>query len=436
MSVLISSITVGSPAEKAGIKPNDILLSINKNDIIDVLDYRFWQNEKRLIVTVKRMEKVKNFRIKKQEYEELGLEFETYLMDKQRSCKNKCIFCFIDQLPKGMRKSLYFKDDDSRLSFLFGNYVTLTNLTEHEVDRIIKMHISPVNVSVHTTNPELRVSMMKNKTAGTSLGILKRLNAAGIALNCQLVLCPGINDGDELRRSLKDLTALENVGCIAAVPVGLTDYREGLEPLKPYTKDTANEVINIIDETANECEITRGDRIVYASDEFYIKAEREIPNAKFYGDFLQLENGVGLIALLKSEVDAALITLDNAAENREVSIITGVDMAPFMKEIANKITSKWQNLKVNVYPIINNFFGTKITVTGLLTAKDTIEQLKNKPLGEEILLSESMFNTDGVTLDDKTKEDIESALNVRVKIVKNDGFELVSAVANIKESEV
>lgn len=431
MSVLISSVASGSPAEKAGIKPNDTLLSINKNDIIDVLDYRFWQNEKRVVLKVQRMDKTLKFRIKKQEYEELGLEFETYLMDKQRSCKNKCIFCFIDQLPKGMRESLYFKDDDSRLSFLFGNYITLTNLTEHEVDRIIKMHISPVNVSVHTTNPELRQKMMKNKNAGNSLEVLTRLNKAGIALNCQLVLCPGINDGDELRRSLNDLTALQNVGCIAAVPVGLTDYREGLENLEPYTKESAIEVLNIIDQVANECENSRGDRIVYASDEFYIKAGREIPSAEFYGDFLQLENGVGLIALLVSEVDAALISLNDTVTSREVGIVTGVDMAPFMEEISEKIMKKWQNLKVNVYPIVNNFFGTKITVTGLLTAKDTIDQLKGKSLGEEILLSESMFNTDGVTLDDKTKEDIEKALNTQVKIVKNDGYELVSKIANI-----
>ena len=432
MSVLIKSVTEGSVAEQAGINAGDTLLSINRHDIIDVLDYRFWQNEKRLTVVIKRLDKTLKFRIKKQEYGDLGLEFETYLMDKQKSCKNKCVFCFIDQLPKGMRESLYFKDDDSRLSFLFGNYITLTNLTEHEVNRIIKMHISPVNISVHTTNPELRVKMMKNKTAGTSLQVLKRLNKHGIAMNCQLVLCPGINDGDELRRSLKDLTALKNVGCIAAVPVGLTDHREGLEQLKPYTKETATEVINIIDEVAKKCEISRGERVVYASDEFYIKAEKTLPNAEFYGDFLQLENGVGLVALFKNEAESALVSLSDEAPTREVSIITGVDMAPFMKEIAEKIMQKWPNIKVYVYSVVNNFFGKNITVTGLLTANDIIEQLKGKNLGEEIFLSESMFNTDGVTLDDKTKEDIAHILNTKVKIAKNDGYEFVMNIANLQ----
>ena len=270
MSVVISSVTPGSPADKAGLHGGDTLISINDNEIVDVLDYRFYQDVTRPVLKyIDESGKIKKAKIKKREYDELGLEFETYLMDKQHSCRNKCVFCFIDQLPPGMRESLYFKDDDSRLSFLFGNYITLTNISEHEIERIIKMHISPINVSVHTTNPELRVKMMKNKNAGKVLSIIDRFNAAGIKLNCQLVLCPGYNDGAELERSLKDLCALENAECIAAVPVGVTAYRDGLEELESFNRETAGAVIDIIDRFGDFCEKKYGDRAPNTTATFY-----------------------------------------------------------------------------------------------------------------------------------------------------------------------
>ena len=323
MAVKIFDVTTGSHADKAGIKKGETLLSINSNEIVDVLDYRFYQVNRKLTLEVEDEDKnVRTIEMTKGEYEEIGLEFETYLMDKQHSCRNKCIFCFIDQLPKGMRESLYFKDDDSRLSFLFGNYITLTNITEHEIDRIIKMHISPINVSVHTTNPELRVKMMKNKNAGKVLSIIDRFNAAGIKLNCQLVLCPGYNDGAELERSLTDLCTLENAECIAAVPVGVTAYREGLEKLETFNKETAGAVIDIIDRFGDFCEKKYGDRRVYAADEFYLKAELPIPEAAFYGDFDQLENGVGLMANMKEEFADALEDLPEQPARDKTNALT------------------------------------------------------------------------------------------------------------------
>ena len=336
MSVVILSVTPGSPAEKAGLHGGDTLISINDNEIVDVLDYRFYQDVTRPVLKyIDENGKLKKAKIKKREYEELGLEFETYLMDKQHSCRNKCVFCFIDQLPPGLRESLYFKDDDSRLSFLFGNYITLTNISEHEIERIIKMHISPINVSVHTTNPELRVKMMKNKNAGKVLSVIDRFNAAGIKLNCQLVLCPGYNDGAELERSLTDLCALENAECIAAVPVGVTAYREGLEKLETFNKETAGAVIDIIDRFGNFCEEKYGDRRVYAADEFYILAEREMPGAEYYGDFLPLENGLGMWALMKKEVEDALAdTEETSGLPRKVSLATGEAAYPLIASVA------------------------------------------------------------------------------------------------------
>ena len=361
MSVVISSVTPGSPAEKAGLHGGDTLISINDNEIVDVLDYRFYQDVTRPVLKyIDESGKIKKAKIKKREYEELGLEFETYLMDKQHSCRNKCVFCFIDQLPPGLRESLYFKDDDSRLSFLFGNYITLTNISEHEIERIIKMHISPINVSVHTTNPELRVKMMKNKNAGKVLSIIDRFNAAGIKLNCQLVLCPGYNDGAELERSLKDLCALENAECIAAVPVGVTAYREGLEKLETFNKETAGAVIDIIDRFGDFCQKKYGDRRVYAADEFYILAEREMPGAEYYGDFLQLENGVGMWALMKKEVEDALAdTEEISGAPRKVSLATGEAAYPLIASVAKLCEEKRAGLKCNVYAIKNEFLAVK-----------------------------------------------------------------------------
>ena len=392
MSVIIKDVEKKSPAYKAGIKSGDTLLTLNGNTIMDVLDYRFYQSDEKLTAEIINSKgKIKKLKIKKDEFQELGLLFDTYLMDQKHSCKNKCIFCFIDQLPKGLRESLYFKDDDSRLSFLFGNYITLTNITEHEIERIIKMHISPINISVHTTNPELRVKMMTNKNAGKALDVIKRFNDAGIKMNSQLVLCPGYNDGAELERTLNDLLNLENMECIAAVPVGLTKYRDGLAKLEPFNKENASSVLDIIDKYAQKSLEKYASRRIYGSDEFYLLAEREIPSAEFYGDFLQLENGVGLWALLKSEAYSAIKEVGEKSVDRHISIATGVSAYPLIRDIADKCEQKCKGLKCDVYAIKNNFFGEKITVSGLITATDIYEQLKDTDLGETLYIPSSML---------------------------------------------
>ena len=434
MAVIVELVEKGSAAWRAGIRAGDTLVSLNGNTIVDVLDYRFYQNNEKIvaeIVTAKG--KIKKIKIKKGEYDELGLQFETYLMDEKRSCKNKCIFCFIDQLPKGLRDSLYFKDDDSRLSFLFGNYITLTNITEHEIERIIKMHISPINISVHTTNPELRVKMMTNKNAGKVLEIMHRFNEAGIKMNSQLVLCPGFNDGEELERSLKDLLELENMECIAAVPVGLTKFRDGLANLQPFDKTSAAETIDIIDKYGDIALQKYGDRRIYASDEFYLLSGREMPSAEYYGDFLQLENGVGLWALLLSEVKAALEDIATAKTNRKISIATGVAAYPLICSIAKMCEQRMSGLSCEVYKIENDFFGKRITVSGLVTATDIINQLGDKDLGEELLIPSSMLRSEGdMFLDSITIDELSSKLNVKITPVDNDGYMLVDCILGKK----
>lgn len=435
MSVIIKTVESGSPAEKAGLKSGDTLLSINKNDIMDVLDYRFYQNNEKLKITfINEKGKIKTARIRKGEYDELGLEFETYLMDKKHSCLNKCVFCFIDQLPKGMRESLYFKDDDSRLSFLFGNYITLTNITEHEVERIIKMHISPINISVHTTNPELRVKMMTNKNAGNVLSIINRFNDAGIKINCQMVLCPGYNDGKELEKTLEDLTALENAECIAAVPVGLTKYREGLAELEPFNKQTAGETIDIINRFGEKCLEKYGSRRVYASDEFYLLAERPLPGAEYYGEFLQLDNGVGLWSLLLKESLEALSENDyKLTKKRKITLVTGKAAYPLITEIVDKCQKKWDNLDCSVVAVKNNFFGELITVAGLITATDIIDQTAGRDFGEEILIPRVMLRDEGdMFLDSITVDELSERLGVPITAVDNDGWEFIDAVLGIK----
>lgn len=435
MAVIIKSVDRGSVCERAGFCAGDTLVSLNGNEITDVLDYRFYQNNEKIkAVFINAKGKTVKKTIKKDEYEELGLNFDTYLMDKKRSCKNKCIFCFIDQLPKGLRETLYFKDDDSRLSFLFGNYITLTNITEREIERIIKMHISPINISVHTTNPELRARMMNNKTAGEALGVMKRFNDAGIRMNCQLVLCPEINDGKELIRSLEDLSALQMVECIAAVPVGLTKFREGLTELKPFDKASAQEVIEIIDRFGEKCIEQYGERRIYAADEFYLLSGREIPNARYYGDFLQLENGVGLWALLLDEVKDALadITVEENTKPQKISIATGVAAYPLIKDIARKCEGYKKGLECQVFQIKNNFFGEKITVAGLITATDIYEQLEGKDLGEKLLIPSAMLRNEGdMFLDSVTVEELSQKLSVEIIPVDNSGYELVNKILDI-----
>lgn len=436
MPVKILAVEPGGPASHAGVRPGETLLSINGNEICDILDYRFYETDRHLSIVLRDGAGAeRTVQIRKGQYESIGLEFETYLMDQQHSCTNRCIFCFIDQLPKGLRKSLYFKDDDSRLSFLFGNYVTLTNLKEREVDRIIKMHISPINISVHTTNPELRVKMMGNRFAGKSLDILYRFAKAGIKLNCQIVLCRDINDGEELDRTLKDLTSLwPSVQSVAVVPLGLTKYRQGLYPLTGYDSETARAVVRQLERWGDRCEQKYGQRICYAADEFYLKAQLPIPPAPFYGDFDQLENGVGLMASLKQEFLDALEDFVPPASARKVTLATGVAAHPFLDTLLDELRQRCHNLTCNVIPIVNDFFGDTITVAGLVTGGDLLKQLQGRELGDALLLPDVMLRREGdIFLDDVSLEELSEALQIQIITVPNDGYALLDAVVGREE---
>ena len=431
MPVTVSSTQSGGLARKHGIEVGDRIISINGNEINDILDYRFYETDRRLNILLEKADGSKReITVRKGQYDSLGVECGTYLMDRQRSCRNKCVFCFIDQLPKGMRKSLYFKDDDDRLSFLFGNYITLTNIDEREIERIIKMRISPVNISVHTTNPELRVKMMKNPHAGESLRFIKKLADGGISLNCQIVLCPEWNDGAELDRTLRDLTALcPAVQSVAVVPVGLTKHREDLEKLRMFTPGECGSVIDQIEAFGDMCAEKFGSRIVYPSDEFYLNAGREIRGEEFYEDYAQLENGVGMVSLLMSEFQAAVEDEQGDDGHYSASIACGTSIAPILKKLLDLARKKWHNANWKVYPIVNHFFGERITVSGLITGHDLIEQLCGEELGNRLLISSCMLDSSGsVLLDDMTPEEVESALNVQVMAVNSDGYELLDAL--------
>ena len=424
MASEIIKIAPASPAAKTKIATGDVLLSINGHAVEDVLDYRFYAAERRLkLELLNRNRNHYRLRIKKEEYEDLGLEFADGLMDKQRHCRNKCVFCFIDQLPPGLRESLYFKDDDARLGFLFGNYITLTNLTDRDVQRIIEMRLSPVNVSVHTMNPALRCRMMGNPRAGESLAYLDLFARAGIDLNIQLVLCPGWNDGNELRYSLIELLKLPTVRSIAAVPVGLTKYRENLTELRPFTKTEAQAAIAIFDEF-------RSDGVeLCASDEFFLLAETEMPGVEYYGEFRQIENGVGLWASFKDDVLDALNNSAFSIHNSALTIATGYAAYPLLRFLVDECEKIWHNMHVNIRPIENRFFGEHITVAGLLTGQDVMEQLRGVNLGDRLLLPAAMFNRDGLTLDGMTLGDISQALDIPVMAVKNDAGDFLKAIA-------
>ena len=437
--VKILAVLPRSIAEKAGVRGGDMLVSINQNEIRDVLDYRFYLTDTNVSVTLLRGEASYTVHINKGEYDDIGLSFETPLMDKKHSCTNRCVFCFIDQLPPGMRESLYFKDDDDRLSFLHGNYVTLTNLKDADIDRIIKMHISPVNVSVHTTNPELRVKMMKNKHAGEVLSYLGRMADAGIALCTQIVLCKGLNDNAELDRTMHDLIKYyPSLRSCAIVPVGLTKYREKLYPLEAFSPEECAAVIEQVNAFGEECLQKFGTRIFYCSDEFYVRAGLPLPEEDYYEDYSQIENGVGMLTSMRSEFDLELDYLDELLSGfcapRTVSVATGMAAHEHISSLAKELMARVEGLTVNVYPIVNNFFGESVTVAGLLTGGDVIEQLMGKDLGDELLFPAVMLRADGdVFLDDMTPDELSARLGVPVRPSENDGAKLIAALLGIGE---
>ena len=428
--VRIERVDRGSYAEKAGIKPGDKLISINGKDIKDVLDYRYYICEKNLVISVSRDSQTMEFKIRKRdEYDDIGLEFETFLMDKKRTCANKCIFCFIDQNPKGMRETIYFKDDDTRLSFLQGNYVILTNLTDKDIQRIIDMRMTPVNISVHTTNPDLRVRMLNNKNAGTSLRFLKTLDEGGIRMNCQIVLCKGINDGIELERTIVDLSGYKNIESIAIVPAGLTGHRENLCHLEPFDKKEAGDVIDLVECYSQMFRKERGIGLAYCSDEFYITAERPMPSESQYDGYPQIENGVGMITSFTNEFEEELEFIDEVDDSREVSIATGYAAYDCIKKLCEETEKKFSNVKVHVYRIKNNFFGGHVTVAGLVTGKDLTEQLKGQPLGEELLIPSVMLRHEGdLFLCGMSLTEAEDILGIKIKTNGPNGADLLHAI--------
>ncbi len=425
--VTVYGIVPGSIAEKNGIMVGDILHTVNGSEIRDVLDYRFYLTNTSVVLSLNRNGVFYQVKIHKEMYADIGLEFETYLMDKKHSCRNRCIFCFIDQLPKGMRDTLYFKDDDSRLSFLMGNYITLTNLNDSDIERIIHMHISPVNISVHTTNPELRVQMMKNKRAGEVLKYLNMLSDAGIEINAQIVLCRGVNDGNELLHSMRDLARLPSVNSVSVVPAGMTAYREKLFPLTPFTPNECVNIIKTVTDFGDKCEKEHGKRIFFCGDEFYIKGNVPFPDEEFYEGYSQIENGVGMITSMRTEFGFALE--DKAFSEipkRTVSCATGYAAYDLIYELAQKAMAEVKGLNVNVFKIRNDFFGESITVTGLLTGQDIAKQLKDHALsgdlGEKLLLSRSMLRSEGdLFLDGMTPEELSEQLGVKIEFSDTDG---------------
>jgi putative radical SAM enzyme (TIGR03279 family) len=427
----ITKIEEDSIAEALKIKPGDELLTINGQEMADVLDYHYLIHDENIELLIRKPNgKEKLFEFEKDYDDDLGIEFEDGLMDDYKSCHNKCIFCFIDQMPKGMRETLYFKDDDSRLSFLQGNYITLTNLSEAEIDRMIKYKLSPINISVQATNPELRCKMLNNRFAGNIMDIIGRFADAGIMMNTQVVLCKGYNDGAELDRTITDLSKYaDNIIGLSVVPAGLTKFREGLAKLYEFDEKESMDVLIQIHNWQEKMLKTCGSRFVFASDEWYIKANHPIPPASYYEGYGQLENGVGMIRSLVDEVHEAIGNYSYEGREKLVSIATGVIAYPYIKELADFVSDHFPKVKVNVYKIINNFFGESITVAGLITGKDLIEQLTGIELGEKLLLTETMFRSGEETLlDDLTKTDVENALQTEIAIVKSEGDAFISSI--------
>ena len=431
MEHIISSVAPGSIAQEMGIEPGDRLLEVNGKSPEDVFDYRYLMNEEEILVLIRKVNGEEwELEIEKEYEDDLGIEFENGLMDDYRSCRNKCIFCFIDQLPKGMRSTLYFKDDDSRLSFLQGNYLTLTNMSEHDIDRIIQYKLSPINISFQTMNPKLRCKMLHNRFAGEIFDKVKRLKDAGIIMNGQIVLCRGVNDGAELERSIRELTAyMPQLESVSVVPVGLTRYRDGLYPLEPFTKEDACEVLDLIHGWQEKLYKEWGNHFIHAGDEWYILAERPIPDEKTYDGYLQLENGVGMVRLLEEEVVQTLAGMTGDDRKIHRTIATGELAAPFLRKHVESVRKKYPNVDIQVLAIKNEFFGGKITVAGLITGSDLISQLKGKDLGDRLLLTNHMLKSgEPVFLDDVTVDDVQNALQIKVSIVESSGADFVSSL--------
>lgn len=433
---IIQNTEPGSIAEEMGIGAGDCLLAINGKEITDIFDYRYLVQDEYIEVLIRKPDGEEwLLEIDKDYDDDLGIIFENGLMDDYRSCHNKCIFCFIDQMPKGMRETLYFKDDDSRLSFLQGNYVTLTNMSDEDVERVVRYHLSPINISFQTTNPELRCMMLNNRFAGRALEQVKKLYAAGITMNGQIVLCKNINDGAELERSISDLTAyLPHLESVSVVPVGLSKFREGLYPLEPFGKEDAKEVLRCIHRWQEKIYPEYGLHFIHASDEWYVLAEEELPEADRYDGYLQLENGVGMLRLQMDEFAEAMGAIDQNRDDYagcggEISVATGRLAYPFILDMAEKMMKKFECLNIHVYAINNEFFGERITVSGLLTGQDIMKQLQGKELGERLLLPQNVLRSgEDYFLDDVTVGEMEKTLQVRIDIVKSSGHDFVHAV--------
>lgn len=426
----ISQVKEGSIAWELEIEPGDELLSINGETVEDVFDYHYLVNDEELeLLICKQNGEEWELEIEKDLEEDLGLEFENSLMDEYRSCRNHCVFCFIDQMPPGMRETLYFKDDDSRLSFLQGNYVTLTNMSDHDIDRIIRYHLAPINISFQTTNPKLRCEMLHNRFAGDIFPKVQRLYEAGIEMNGQIVLCKGLNDKAELERSISDLTKyLPHLKSVSVVPVGLSKYREGLYPLEPFTKEEAEQVIDTIEAWQKKLFPQYGLHFIHASDEWYLLAGRKLPEEARYDGYLQLENGVGMLRLLKEEVTAELEKHSSDQRTRRISFATGRLAYPYIKKYAEQIQKKYPNLEILGYEIRNDFFGELITVSGLLTGQDLMAQLSGKDLGECLLLPCNLLRSgEDIFLDDVQVKILEERFRVPVRIVEEDGADFVTA---------
>ncbi len=432
MSTVITSIDPRSPAERAGVRVGETLRAINGHTVVDVLDYRFYGYDSKTTLTLEQDGRERTVTIRKEEGRDLGLNFETYLIDQMHTCANHCVFCFVDQMPPNMRSSLYIKDDDERMSFLLGNYTTLTNLSEREAQRIIDLHISPINVSVHATDDALHCKMLGNKQASRSLEYMRAFGKAGIVMNGQIVVCPGWNDGEALRRTLGDLMEMNFAAC-CLVPVGITKYRKGLAKLEPVTKETAGAIIDIAEEYGQKCLKEKGTRMFFCADELFLKAERPLPDEEYYEGYRHLENGVGLLRSLEEEFLSALKYAELEREPAPFTIATGVAAAPFLTELVNKAKEKFPCLQGEVIAVQNDFFGHTIDVAGLLTGQDIAAQLKGKMTGSRVLIPIHMLrHGETVFLDDYTVERLSDELGVPVQVSGADGGELLDLMLEME----